>query len=243
MSKKIMTKIGKALHDYQMIEPNDKIAIGVSGGKDSLVLAYAMGRLRHYYPVNFDIVAIHLEMGFPDMDFTELRTFMAQENIEYHDIPTQVYEILQKNLDASGRLRCSLCSKFKKALVIEAANNLNCNKVAFAHHGDDAVETLFLNAIFGGKLATFRPKMYMSKTAMTFIRPLVYLREAEITAFTIGEKLPIVKSTCPNDGFTKRQEVKELLNLLYLDYPCAYENFLIMLSNTDKVDLWEKIDD
>jgi len=238
----MLTKIRKAIDDFSMIENGDRICVGISGGKDSLVLLTALARFRKYAPYDFEVVAVHLNLGFPDMDFGSLTAFLKQENIEYQEKPTEVYEILKKNLNGDGSLKCSLCSKFKKALVIDAAKEHNCRKVAFGHHSEDAIETLWLNAIYGGKLATFRPKMYLSRSEMTFIRPLIYVREREIMAFAENEKLPVVKSTCPNDGYTKRTEMKNLLNSIYEQYPTAYENFLTMLGNSEQVDLWDTDD-
>lgn len=238
MSKKIITKIQRAINDFKMIEENDKICVGISGGKDSITLAYTLKQLSKFYPIKFEMIGVHLEMGFPNMDFSEIRSFFVKEEIEFHEKPTKVYEILKKNLNSDGSLKCSICSRFKKALVIEAAKEYGCNKVAFAHHGDDAIETLWLNAVYGGKLATFRPKMYMSKSDIDFIRPLIYLRETEIESYVSQNSLPVVISTCPNDKHTQREAIKQLLEKIYEEYPAAYENFLIMLGNEKQLDLW-----
>ena len=225
-----------------MIEDGDKIAIGVSGGKDSVLLAYCLQKYRRYSPKKFEIIAIHLRMGFPNSDFSLIDEFLVNENIPCFQVETTIYPILLKQANADGSLKCSLCSKFKKALVIEKAKQENCNKVAFAHHGDDAIETMFLNAVYGGRVAVFRPKMYMSESKIEFIRPLIYLRESEIQAYVKQQNLPVIASSCPNDGHTQREEMKDFLVTLYEKFPPAYENFLKMLSNTAQVDLWEKQD-
>ena len=240
MSKLLMSKINKAILDFQMLEDNDYIAVGLSGGKDSLVLIHTLAKLKEYSKISFNLIAIHLDLGFPKEDFSLILDFLKELKVECQIVKTEIYQILQKNLTNDGHLPCSLCSKFKKALVIEEATKLKYNKVAFAHHGDDAIETIVLNALYGGRLATFRPKMYLTRSKMTFIRPLIYVREKEISNYANINKLPVLISSCPNDGNTKRAEVKELLNKLYLKYPDAYHNLLIMLSNTKKVDLWDK---
>lgn len=236
----ILRKIKKADEDYGMIADGDCIAVGVSGGKDSMVLLSALHMYSKYPDKHFRVVGIHINLGFPDMCFDEVQRFCEQNGITFHSEPSKVYEILQRNLDRHGRIRCSLCSKFKKALVIAAAKQYGCNKTAFAHHGDDAVETLFLNAIYGGRLATFKPQMFLTETQMMFIRPLIYCFEEEILHAQQLNQIPFVKSTCPNDGDTKRTEIKHMLAELYRKYPSAKGNFLYMLSNQKQVDLWQK---
>ena len=240
MSHQILTKIRRACYNYSLISENDRIAIGYSGGKDSMVLVSCLEEIRKYYHLPFTLVVIHLDLGFGKQDFNSVFKHFQNRSIEFKVIPTKINDILQKNLTNSAKLPCSLCSKFKKALMISAAKDYGCNKVAFAHHGDDAIETFFLNAIYGGKAAVFQPKMYMSKTDMTFIRPLIYVREAEINQYCQALQLPLIPSNCPNDGFTKRAEIKNLLSSIYQQYPQAYQNFLIMLENQTNINLWKK---
>lgn len=238
--KQILREIRKADNDYQMIQDGDVIAVGVSGGKDSMVLLTALTMYSKFEGKNFTVKGIHISLGFPNMDFTNVKAFCKKNTIEFHMFPSQVYDILKKNLDKNGDLKCSLCSKFKKATVIEAAKSLGCNKVAFGHHSDDAVETLLMNMIHGGKVATFRPKMFLTNTQMMFIRPLIYAYESDIVDAQIHNQIPFVQSTCPNDGYTERQEMKNMLLNFYEKYPMAKHNFIYMLSNEDQVDLWKK---
>ena len=242
--RQILGQIRHADLDFRLIQNNDRIAVGVSGGKDSLLLLYALEQYRRlkqrYDQQDFSVVGIHLGMGFPDMDFSEVASFMQKAGIEYHEFPTQIYDILQLYPDKSGRIECSRCSTLKKGAMVKAAKEYGCNKTAFAHHADDAIETFFMNLTYGGRAATFLPAMHLSNTGMDFIRPLVYSYETEIRSTAAALQLPVVRSTCPNDGFTKRQETKNLLAGIYQQYPAAHENFLRALSNQNQLRLWVK---
>lgn len=245
--KKLLGCIRKADDDYHLIEENDKICVGISGGKDSMVLLYAMSLYQHFCDrigkKHFDVIGIHVEMGFPDMDFTAADDFFSSKGIQLVHYPSQIYEILKIQANENGSLKCSLCSKFKKATVIAAAKEHGCTKVAFAHHADDAIETLLMNMIYGGRIATFKPAMYLTNTDTNFIRPFVYAYESDIAHALTEANIPVVKSTCPMDGYTKRQDAKEMLQQLYQKYPMAKENFTLALHNTKQLDLWVHADD
>lgn len=237
--RNIIRNIGLADLDYELIEENDRIAVGISGGKDSSLLLYSLDLYRQKSRKNFTIVGIHINLGFGEEPFDKLISFFNQHNLklERYDSMISVYLDLNKKKDV---VQCSLCSKLKKGAVIDKAKELNCNKVAFAHHADDAIETLFLNAIYGGKLATFDPKMYMSEAQVTFIRPFIYVTESEIINECKILGIPRIKSNCPVDGLTKRQTIKEQLNALYKEVPLAQKNFIKMLSNQKQLKLWKK---
>ena len=238
----ILGCIKRADEDYNLISDGDKIAIGVSGGKDSVLLLYAMNSYKRMCEKTkkFEILGLHIKMGFPNMDTSHLETYFKEQNIPLELVPSQAYEILQANIQNNGRLPCSICSKIKKAVVIESAKKFGCNKVAFGHHAEDAIETIMMNAIFGGRLATFKPKMYLDRSDITFIRPLIYAREKQINKSANKLELPLVISTCPNDKHTERENMKTMLKDLYDKYPMAEDNFLLMLHNLEKLDLWEK---
>lgn len=243
--KKLVGLIRKADKAYKMIDEGDRIAVGVSGGKDSMLLLYCLSKYQavaqRFDNKHFEIVGIHLDMGFSNMDFSEIRAFCSNENIEYHDVKTRLYDILKLNNNEDNTLKCSLCSTFKKGGVIKEAKRLKCNKTAFAHHADDAIETLMLNMIYGGKIATFAPKMFLSDSQMMFIRPFIYVFENQLQQTIKEVAIPVVKSTCPNDGFTKRQDIKELLHSIYHQYPSAKNNFLLALHNEKQLALWHEI--
>ena len=238
--RKVLGALRQADEDFRLIEDGDRIAVGISGGKDSIVLLYALSIYQRFANKNFEIVGIHIDLGFGNMDFQPTADFCKEHQISYVEYPSDVYEILKQNLRKNGMLECSICSRMKKATVIKAAKENQCNKVAFAHHVDDAIETLFLNMIYGGRIATFDPKMKLTKTDMIFIRPFIYAREKDILRAAKKEGLPIVISTCPNDKYTKREDIKNMLQNIYKEYPSAYDNFKLMLSNTEKLKVFNK---
>ena len=238
--KKILGSIRKADQEFNMIQDGDKIAVGISGGKDSSLLLYALNLYKRFADVSFDVIGIHISMGFPNMDFKELDFFMQENQIKLYHHESKIYEILKKNINKNGSIKCSLCSKLKKGSVIEAAKLHGCNKVSFAHHSDDAVETLWMNMIFGGKIATFSPQMYLDQKDIQFIRPFIYVFESDILEAVKETDIPIVPSTCPNDKHTEREEMKKMLNNIYLKYPQAKHNFQLMLSNEKQTELWHK---
>ena len=245
--KKILGCIRKADEDYHLIEENDKVCVGISGGKDSMVLLYALNLYKNFCArigkKHFEVIGVHVEMGFEGMDFSEADAFFASKGIQLVHYPSQIYDILKIQANEDGSLKCSLCSKFKKATVIAASKEHGCTKVAFAHHADDAIETLLMNRIYGGRIATFKPAMYLSNTEANFIRPFAYAFEQDITNALKEANIPVVKSTCPMDGYTKRQDAKEMLQTLYKHYPMAKDNFLLALHNSEQVDLWKHADE
>ncbi len=240
--RSVLANIKKADYEYNLISDGDKIAVGISGGKDSMLLIYALNAYKKMVQKEktFEIIGIHIKLGFPKMNPSKLKKYFKGNNIEFKVVPSNAYKILKANVANNGRLPCSICSKLKKAIMIEEAKKNNCNKIAFAHHSDDAIETFFLNAIFGGRVATFRPKMYLDRSKVTLIRPFVYVSEKEIEKYVKKLDLPLLESTCPNDKNTERENIKNLLKDIYKKYPCSRTNFLLMLHNTEKIDLWKK---
>lgn len=237
--KALLQKIAQADYDFSLIQANDIIAVGLSGGKDSTLLLTALEAYRLQSQKTFKVIGIHIDLGFGGLPFDLIQAYFEQADIECHVFPSQISAILELN-KKKDLIQCSLCSKLKKGAVIKAAKSLGCNKVAFAHHADDAIETLFLNMIYGGKLATFEPSMYMTRTDITFIRPFVYVKEKDIISNFNELKCPLKPSACPVDGNTKRQAIKDTLNTLYTYFPTAHDNFITMLHNQEQLDLWKK---
>lgn len=207
--KRILSYTRRALDDYQMLSAGDKVAVGVSAGKDSLTLLCAMAELRRFYPVPFELVAITIDMGFEGMDFAPIQALCDELNVPYHIIPTEISHIIfdvrkEKN-------PCSLCAKMRRGALHNAARELGCNTVALGHHFDDAVETLMLNLFFEGRIGCFSPVSYLSRTEIKLIRPLLYLPEKDVRYFATKANLPVIKSPCKADGNTQREEIKRLL--------------------------------
>lgn len=237
--KTLLTKIKRADRDYGLIDDGDLIAVGISGGKDSTLLLYALEAYRKISPKAFKVMGIHLNLNFGEDDFSIIHDFFALANIPLVTVFTEVAQKLALHQTNDGRIPCSLCSRFKKAAVIAEAKRYGATKVAFAHHADDAVETLLLNMIHGGKINTFEPKMILSESQMTFIRPLVYVHESEIIANVAQLKLPVISSGCPMDGHTQRESMKSLLVQLYSNYPQSKSNLLKALHNPKQLKLWD----
>jgi len=239
--RKILAQIRKADSMFNLIEDKDKIGVGLSGGKDSSLLLYLLYLYKFLYEntyhKTFEIVGIHMNLNFGEDDFSKLTDWFKQYPIEIVSEDSQIKDILNLNLH-NNKIDCSLCSTLKKGAVIKKAKQLGCNKVAFAHHADDAIETLFLNMIYGGRIATFDPKMFLDNSGVTFIRPFCLSFESDIAKACRKLEIPIIKSGCPNDGFTKRQEIKDMLHSMYHKYPQAKENFLYSLYNKENLNLY-----
>jgi tRNA(Ile)-lysidine synthase TilS/MesJ len=207
--KRVLSYVRRGVDDYQMIEDGDKIAVGVSAGKDSLTLLCALAELRRFYPKKFELSAITVDMGFEGSDFSSIAKLCEELNVPYHIIPTQISTVIfdvrkEKN-------PCSLCAKMRRGALYGAARELGFNKVALGHHFDDVVETFMLNLFFEGRLGCFQPVTYLSNTQITLIRPMLYMPEKDVRYFASKAELPVVKSVCPADGNTEREEMKQLL--------------------------------
>ena len=242
--KKILSSIRKADQDYHLIDDGDVIGVGLSGGKDSSLLLYCLYLYqflaKNTFNKEFKIIGIHINLNFGEENFNILADWFKQyPAIPVHYEDSKIADILNLHLK-NDTIQCSLCSKLKKGAVIKTAKELGCNKVAFGHHADDAIETLFLNMIHGGKIATFDPKMHLDNQNIDFIRPLCYAFEKDIKKACKDLGIPRIKSGCPNDGFTDRQNMKDMLHQLYHDYPIAKENFLLSLYNEKQINLWHK---
>ena len=207
-----------ACQQYEMIKEGDRIAIGVSGGKDSVALLAGMANLRRFYPEKFEIVAITLDprFGGVDGDFSQIEKLCAELDVEYVIKRTQLAEVIFNIRKESNP--CSLCARMRRGALHDAAKEHGCNKIALGHHLDDVAETFVMNLFNGGTLDCFMPVTYLSRKDIYMIRPMIFARESDCARVVRRENLPTVKSNCPADGTTERQEVKEMLSALEKKY-------------------------
>lgn len=206
--KKSVSLIRRAIEDYNMINDGDRIAVGVSGGKDSLVLLCALAELKKYYPKKFDIVALTLDLGF-ETDYSSIEKLCANLGVEYKIKHTNFKEIIFDVRKESNP--CSLCAKMRRGALNDMALENGCKKVALGHHNDDVLETFFLSLIYEGRINCFSPVTYLDRTDITQIRPMIYVRERDVRGVVRNHELPVVKNKCPVDGVTKRQYMKDLI--------------------------------
>ena len=207
--KRVLSYTRRAVDDYNMIEEGDRVAVGISGGKDSTTLLCALADLRRFYPKKFDIVAITIDMGFEGSDYSAVAEFCDKIGVEYRVIPTQISTVIFDVRKESNP--CSLCAKMRRGALHSAAKELGCNRVALGHHFDDVVETFMMNLFFEGRLGCFQPVTYLSRRDIYLIRPMIYMPEKDVRYFASKADLPVVKSLCPADGNTEREEMKKLL--------------------------------
>ena len=208
-TKLLLSYTRRAVDDYSMIEEGDKIAVGVSAGKDSLALLCALSQLRRFYPKKFELIGITVDMGFDGMDFSPIKKFCEELEVEYHVVPTQISKIIFDVRKESNP--CSLCAKMRRGALHTAAKELGCNKVALGHHFDDVVETFMLNLFYEGRLGCFQPVTYLSRIDLHVIRPMIYMPEKDVRYFANKVSLPVISSPCPADKNTERENMKQLL--------------------------------
>ena len=220
--RKLLSLMRKCIKDYRMLSPGDRVAVGVSGGKDSLALLRLMAELRDHSPVPFELLAITLDMGYEDMDFSPIADLCRQLSVPYTLRKTQIREIVFDIRKEENP--CALCAKLRRGILNETAVELGANKVALGHHYDDAIETFALSLIYEGRLNSFLPVTYLDRTGLTLIRPMLYIHEKSITNFVQRQALPLVHNPCPADKTTKREDVKALLYELEGRYPGLKDN-------------------
>ncbi len=235
--QQLLSPFRRAIDDYNMINEGDKIAIGLSGGKDSLLSVYLFGALKRFYPKKFDVMAITIDMGFKNTDQSKiegLRAECANAGIPFHVERTQIGEILFDIRKETNP--CSLCSKMRRGALNSVAIANGCNKLSLGHHADDLIETFLLSLFYEGRLSTFQPVTELSRTGITVIRPLIYLDEKNISAFMRDK--PILKNPCPADKHTQRQYVKELIKNVQVDIPFVKERMLGAITHPERNNLF-----
>ena len=235
--KKLLSLTRAAVDKYNMIEAGDKIAVGVSGGKDSLALLYALAKLRDFYPKPFSLVAITLDYQFNGVaeDYTAIEALCKELQVEYIVRRTNLWEVIFETRKEKNP--CSLCAKMRRGLLHDTAVANGCNKVALGHHLDDAAETFLMNLLNGGKIGCFSPVSYLSNKKLYLIRPLIFAYEKDVAAAARRANLPVVKSRCPMDKVSNRQNTKELLKALEKDNPAVRKKIVGALERSH-IDNW-----
>ena len=229
--------VRRCVDDYAMIEAGDRIAVGVSGGKDSLVLLCALNHLKSYYPKPFELEGITLDLGFEGMDFSPVAELCARIGVPYTVIPTDIREIVFDVRKEDNP--CSLCAKMRRGGLNDAMKAHGCNKLALGHHFDDAVETFLMSLLLEGRLSCFKPKTWMSRAGVWQIRPMLYAGEQRIASLAETLALPIVENPCPQDRTSKRHEIKTLIKTLSADYPDLRSKVFGAMQRAP-LDGWEK---
>lgn len=228
--QKLLSLTRKAVDEYHMIDEGDRIAVGISGGKDSLALLYALHGLRRFYPNAFEIEAVTVDLGFDGFHLAPIQRLCEEMQVRYTIVKTEIGRIVFDERKESNP--CSLCAKMRKGAFNEKIKELGCNKVAYAHHKDDVVETMLLSLIFEGRFHTFSPRTYLDRMDLTLIRPLLYVDEADVIGFQNKYDLPVAKSSCPADGHTKREYAKNLLRRLNQEHPGVKARMFTAIQNT-----------
>lgn len=238
--QKILSHVRRACEDYKLIEHGDRIAIGLSGGKDSLTLLKALAMYRRFSKESFEIEAISVDLFDGKTDMSKLQAFCDELNVRFTVIKSNIYTVLFE--DRKEKNPCSLCSKLRRGALNDKALELGCNKVALGHHADDLIETFFLSMFYEGRLSSFHPISYMDRTGLTVIRPLIYVEEKDIVGVVKRENFPVMFNCCPANKHTQREYVKQLLNSIKKDIPFVKERIHGALIHPERYNLFDKID-
>lgn len=234
--QKLLSKTRQAINDFELIQNGDKIAVGLSGGKDSLTLLHILKNYQRFSPEKFDLIAITLNPG--NVDNAPLHELCKSLGIEFHEIKTNIAEIVfdirkEKN-------PCSLCANLRRGALNDNARRLGCNKIALGHHKDDALETFMLSIFYEGRINCFSPKSTMEKYDVTLIRPMVYIEESMIKKAVREYNYPVITNPCPADGKTKREDLKNLIRNMNKDIPGLKKSLFSALNNSEQLFIWDK---
>lgn len=236
--QRLLSLTRQAIETYNMVQEGDHIALGLSGGKDSLTLLYALHHLQTFYPKHFKLSAITVDLGLGNMDLGPVRELCTGFNIPYEVVPTEIGKVLFEVRKESNP--CSLCAKMRKGALNAKALEMGCNKVAYAHHRDDLIETALMSLMYEGHFYAFSPYTWLDRTGLAVIRPLLYATEADVIGFKNRYNLPVCKSPCPMDGHTKREYVKNLIRQLQKDNPTV-KDCLFHAVVTGNIEGWPSV--
>lgn len=228
--QKLYSYTRKAIDDYEMINEGDKIAIGISGGKDSLTLLCALSGMRRFYPKKYELAAISVDLGLGIQNMDKIKELCDSLEVPFYIEKTEIGNIVfdvrkEKN-------PCSLCAKMRKGALNNKALELGCNKIAYAHHKDDIIETMMMSFIYEGRINSFAPVTHLEKTGLYVLRPMMYVSEAEVIGFKNKYQLPVAKNPCPVDGHTKREYIKKLISEINKENPGVKERMFTAISAT-----------
>lgn len=229
--QRVLSLVRKAVDDYEMINDGDKISVGISGGKDSLTLLKALSHLKKFYPKKFDLFAVTVDLGFNNLKLDKIKVFCKELDVEYIIVKTDIAQIVFEERKESNP--CSLCAKMRKGALNNALKERNINKVAYAHHKDDVIDTMMMSLIYEGRFHTFSPVTYLDKTDLYVIRPLIYMNEADVIGFVNKYDIPVVKSPCPVDKTTKREYVKNLVKQINRENPGVKERMFTAIKDSN----------
>ncbi len=240
MSKRRIKKMFKQVRDanlkYRLVENGDRVAVGLSGGKDSITLLYFLWLLQKYTPLEFEIIPIHIDLGW-DLRLTSLHEFCQSLGfslkIEKTNIGQVVFDIRKEGNP------CSLCANLRRGALNNTAKNMNCNKVALGHHMDDVVNTLFLSMLYENRFGVFKPLTYLDRVDITVIRPLIYVEEKDIELFIESSDIAVVENLCPAEGLSKRKEISLLVDKIEIEHPGAKRSFLRSIENVSPDNFWK----
>lgn len=238
--QKILGKLRRACMDYNLIEDGDKIAVGVSGGKDSLVLLKGLQMYSVFSKEKFEIEAITIDLFNGKNNLTKLKNFCKGLNIKLTIVKSNIYKIIFE--DRKEKSPCSLCSKMRRGALNNKAKELGCNKIALGHHADDLIETFFLSMFYEGRLSTFHPISFMDRIGMGVIRPLLYVEEGDIKGVVKRHSFPIIKNPCPIDKHTQREYIKEVIGNIKKDIPFVKKRIHSAIINPYRYNLFDKIE-
>ena len=237
--QRLLSLVRQAIDQYHMIEEGDHIAIGISGGKDSLTLLWGLAYLHRFYPKQFSLSAITVDMGIDTMDLEPIKALCQEFQVSYEIVPTEIGKILFDIRKETNP--CSLCAKLRKGALNQKALEMGCNKIAYAHHKDDLIETAMMSLLYEGRFYAFSPVTHLDRTDLTVIRPLMFVSEADVKGFRNKYQLPVCKNPCPMDGHTRREYVKNLIHTLNMENP-GVKDRLFRAVMEGHIDGWPEIE-
>ena len=236
--QKLLSKIRRCCQEYNLIEEGDKIAVGLSGGKDSLVLLTALAQMRRFYPKKYEVVAITIDLFNGESNMEKLKEYCKQLDVEFYPVKSQIYDIVFETRKESNP--CSLCAKLRRGILNNTASQIGCNKVALGHHLDDLVQTFFLSMFYEGRLSTFMPNTYLTSVNLNVIRPMLFVEENEIISVSKKLNMPVMNNCCPANHKTEREHIKEIIAYIKKEIPISKDRIFKAIISPERYNLFDK---